>query len=478
MSIRDSYNAIHYRGRTIRLAYIARLEALARLHSLTPAPVSRARVLEVACGDGTNLISAACAFPESQFLGVDLAEGPLDQGRQAIRDLGLSNIELRAADLLELPPESIGSMDYIIAHGLYSWVPPPVQHGLLVLAGKCLAAGGVAYISYNALPGGRIRQMLRDMLMYHTRFIDSPEEKIHQARQMLAFLQHHSSEQLSGFNLKKELDVLLARDAWGLFHDELSENNEQILFRDFMDRAAAQGLQFLGEADLAASNFPGLPPLPDRVEREQYIDFVRQRRFRQTVLCRADAEITDDPKSAGLAGLYIAADVAVPADLQPEAAREARFEFGKRGGITTNNPVIQTVMARLGRAFPQALAFDELQREVDSLGIRAEPPLADFLLQLLRSQVAHVYSAPFGLSAGVSAHPRLYSLARWQLDHNPDVETITHNTVELKSEAEQQFCRLLDGTHAHAELAQTAGITEEEIAGRLRDLWRLGLLEA
>ena len=97
--------------------------------------VGACRVLEIGCGDGSNLIPMACHLPESRFAGVDLSAAAIAKGRRTIDDLGLANINLVAADLRDIGPD-YGSFDYIIAHGVYSWVPAPVRDGLLAVCGR------------------------------------------------------------------------------------------------------------------------------------------------------------------------------------------------------------------------------------------------------------------------------------------------------------------------------------------------------
>src|SRR5512145_2790817 len=117
------YDAVAYPGHPYPQTHPDHLATLARLHGMTPAPANRCRVLDLGCGDGANLIPMALTLPESRFLGVDLAQAPIRRGQELIAQLGLSNIRLEAMDLMDFSPED-GSFDYIIAHGLYSWVPP------------------------------------------------------------------------------------------------------------------------------------------------------------------------------------------------------------------------------------------------------------------------------------------------------------------------------------------------------------------
>ena len=113
-------------------------------------------MLEVGCNDGSNLIPMAVSLPAARFVGCDLSPRALDAGRRTIDALGLANITLVEGDLAALAPAH-GEFDFIVAHGVYSWVPPEVRDALFALAAQRLAPDGILYASFNVLPGWRVR---------------------------------------------------------------------------------------------------------------------------------------------------------------------------------------------------------------------------------------------------------------------------------------------------------------------------------
>ena len=170
-----AYDAVRYPNHPHVQTHPDRLATLATLFGMSPAPVERCRVLELGAGDGDNLIPMAFGLPHSEFTGIDFAAGPVADGARVIERLGLGNIRLLAMDLMEVG-EDFGEFDYIIAHGLYSWAPAEVREHMLALCRRHLAPAGVAFISYNAYPGCHIRQMLREIMLYHTAGMEDPEE--------------------------------------------------------------------------------------------------------------------------------------------------------------------------------------------------------------------------------------------------------------------------------------------------------------
>ncbi|MGH9351306.1 MAG: methyltransferase domain-containing protein, partial [Terriglobia bacterium] len=180
-----SYDEVLYPGFSFVQSHPDRLATQATMFGMTPAALESCRILELGCGDGANIIPVAFGLPHSRCLGIDLAARPIAIGQGVIDALGLKNIALRQMDMMDAGKD-LGEFDYIIAHGIYSWTPPAVQDKLLAICSENLAPDGVAYVSYNAYPGGHIRQMMRRMMLYHTRNISDPMERV---RNGLGFLQ-------------------------------------------------------------------------------------------------------------------------------------------------------------------------------------------------------------------------------------------------------------------------------------------------
>ena len=243
-----SYDRVLYPSGVYSQTHPGRLGAVATLLGLTPAPVDRCRVLELGCGDGCERYRAGLRVPSSQFVGIDLAEKPIQFGKELISNLSLRNVELHAMDLLKVSAE-LGTFDYIIAHGLYSWVPENVREKIMAICGELLADQGIAYVSYNAYPGNHLRDLARGLMRYHSTHFDTPEQKIRQSRALLKFISEAKSPpELYHQILAQELERTLKYSDPGFFHDDLASINQPFYLHEVAAHASRHGLQYLGEA--------------------------------------------------------------------------------------------------------------------------------------------------------------------------------------------------------------------------------------
>jgi SAM-dependent methyltransferase len=439
----------------------------ATLFGLRPAAPTSARVLELGCGDGGNLLPMALAYPHGRFVGVDLAAEPIARGRAEAAALGLANIELGQADIRELP-EDLGTFDYVIAHGLYSWVPPAARDALLAVAGRHLAPQGVAFVSYNAYPGSYLRDMARDVLRFHVDRIADPAERMAQARALMELIVAADRDpSLAGYMRR-----LLARPDWQVFHDELGEFNTPVYFHEFAAHAARHGLQFLAEAHLADSRLSGLPAeverglasLPDDpIVREQYLDFVSNRMFRQTLLCREGVRVRRALQAADVARLWVSSPARAGDGADLDDNSNVAFALRDGGEVETADPAFKRVLARLGHAWPAAVRFSELA------GDRPQR-VGEALIEAHAQHIVELHASPPPVATGMGDRPVASPLARRQVAvGRPLVTTLRHEELRLDDERARALLLALDGTRSRAELDADA---------MLEQLARLGLLVA
>lgn len=183
---RTSYDDVPYSSYPYRQSHPERLATIATLFGMQPPPLERCRVLELGCSMGGNLIPVAERFPESAFLGIDASSRQIAEGQAALRALELKNITLAHRSIMDVSAED-GAFDYVLCHGVYSWVPEEVQQKILAICRQNLSPNGVAYVSYNTYRCWHMRGMIRDMMLYRTRECGKPGERVRQARALLDF---------------------------------------------------------------------------------------------------------------------------------------------------------------------------------------------------------------------------------------------------------------------------------------------------
>src|SRR5262245_31918292 len=208
----NSYDEVPYDSYPYPQTHPSRLATVATLFGMNPPPVGNCRVLELGCAGGGNIIPMAEGLPESEFVGIDLSGRQIADAQQIARTLGLSNITLRHASILDVD-ESYGPFDYVICHGVFSWVPDVVREKILDICAKHLTPQGVAYVSYNTYPGWHMRGMIRDMMRFHAlRFADA-RAQVKQARALLDFLAKSAPKDGGAYSalLRSELEALRTR---------------------------------------------------------------------------------------------------------------------------------------------------------------------------------------------------------------------------------------------------------------------------
>jgi methyltransferase-like protein/2-polyprenyl-3-methyl-5-hydroxy-6-metoxy-1,4-benzoquinol methylase len=458
----STYDDLPYASQFFTMTHPDRMATTARLFGLEAPAVETCRVLELGCANGGNLLPMAQALPGARFVGIDLSRRQVADGREIVETLGLNNVELKACSILDVGPE-FGAFDYVICHGVYSWVPAQVRDKILDICARNLAPNGVAYISYNTYPGWHLRGMVREMLKYHTQGFDEPVVRVGQARAFLNFLiaatPHTQGDYLHV--LKDEAELLERESDTYLFHEHLEEENQPVYFHEFIAHAALHGLKYLAPARFSAMDAhvkPEARPLldqlrPDRIRREQYLDFIRNRTFRQSLICHATATTRDTPEADALRSLRLTA-LARPLGDEADIEGDAPVEFESITGekATTNRPLTKRALAALYRRWPRSATLDDLRAELGDLfekpaeaGGESVESLREGLLQahLVNLVGLHGHEPPIAYEP--DARPVAPPLARYQAEGHPFVGSLRHRNVVL-DELDRLVLRLLDGT--------------------------------
>ena len=475
MTPATEYNTVLYPSKALPQTHPDRLATLATLHGMAPADVKHCRMLELGCNTGLNLIALATALPNATFVGYDLAEVPIAAGQQLIEKLQLRNVQLEARNIMELP-ETLGTFDYIVAHGLYSWVPEPVRRQLLAICQQHLSPQGVAYISYNTYPGNHMRDMARGIMHFHTQQFSEPAEKIRQSRAIVQFFAESRQDSSDTYQalLKDELGRITDYPDSAFFHDDLSQINQPVYFHQFVREAADHELQFVGELRKYALSDEQYKPeaiqllqqlkTGDRIAYEQYFDFLTGKSFRQTLLCRQGVPVLPQPELPILQNLFIAAPITVsqsaPAPNDPSAVAFTGLHGSE---FAAEDPLVQHACRIIGDSWPQPIAFKHLLNAVHSTiehssnkaqaHIAHAEQLAQFLLEAYdRGFVElHTYTPTYPSQPG--EFPVASPLIREQLQQGSDIVNLRLANVRIEGELAKQLILLLDGTRDSDQLA-------------------------
>jgi methyltransferase-like protein len=462
------FNVMPYVSMAFPQSQPARLAALGSLFGLSSPAVATARVLELGCAAGGNLIPHAVHFPSARFVGIDLSVRHVEEARQRIASLGLANIEIRQGDLTDLKLEE--SFDYIISHGVYSWVPPAARDAILRIASENLTRSGIAYVSYNVFPGWQMRSIVRDIMLYHAGGSGPPIERIAKARWVLAQMARFSAQQSPyGAMLREEAATLAAASDSYILGEFLVPENAPCYFRDFIAAAEAHGLTYLCEANIqdciAENRGAELGALirtmsgNNLIPLEQYIDFFVGRPFRQTLLVKS--------QRAGSIKRTLIPDRVVPLHISGQltydrdsSGMQRRVYRGLGGGtITVGSHAASGAIDKLSAAFPETRTLAELAAEVASLDLpggvkEAESVILDALFKMILSGLVTVSTVPIRVGSSAALKPVAGPLARadaaanlaWTT--NPRHETINLDVVKLA------LLPYLDGSHDRDMLAQ------------------------
>ena len=298
------YKELGYKSYPFPFTTPAYLEAYGTLVGLNTPPAKTARVLELGATYGGNIISQAVHNPEATFVGIELSQDQVEKGNKIISDAKLDNISLIQGDIMNFD-ETLGTFDYIIAHGFYSWISDEMKDKLLDIISKHLADNGIAYVSYNTYPGWHTMEEVRQLMLFANRGHDelTHKEKVLRGKTVGSLV---GSQILNYDNLKERnskflgaLRSVMQKDDYYVGHDHLEPHNDPCYFYQFNDHLKAHNLAYVCDADLTLSMVRTYDEsIADKLEKlatnsqadqEQYLDFMLDTTFRKSIICKADA---------------------------------------------------------------------------------------------------------------------------------------------------------------------------------------------
>jgi SAM-dependent methyltransferase len=464
----------------------AHLAAMARMFGLAAPDAANARVLELGCASGGNIIPLAARFPNASFLGIDLSQRHVEQGQRRAAQLDLRNIKIVQGDLTQssFGPEAF---DYIICHGVFSWVPKAAQDAILRICGESLSADGVAAVSYNVLPGWHMRRVVRDICLMHADPREAPEQRVAKAREAVSGI----AQALKGntpyaVQLRHEAEKLAKAPAAYVLGEFLSEHNVPCYFSEFAGRAGAQGLSFVCEADVATS----LPEFffPEALEQirarargntgalQQYTDFFSGRQFRRSLLVKSSRakEISPTIDVSRLRDLHFSAELKLD---ETKSKPDAPVFVDVKGRLASpKDPLVAHMLSLLASRYPSTSTVAELAGTFGG-NQDAERRVLSTLLTLLGNEQASASVLPMHVGSADRERPLAWAPARLDAAARQPWASGQHHKAVKMSAPIALMLPLMDGTRdraalrgAMAEIIERAGASADATLNGERDL--------
>jgi methyltransferase-like protein/2-polyprenyl-3-methyl-5-hydroxy-6-metoxy-1,4-benzoquinol methylase len=428
----SSYDYVPYPSLVYTDTHPGKLATLARLFGIKSPPIAKCRILELGCGDGTNLIAIAQSLPRAECWGIDFSAKQIAMGQSMIDAIPLSNITLKHLNFLSID-ESLGQFDYIIAHGVYSWVPKEMQDTLLSLIKRHLVDNGIAYISYNIYPGWHMENIVRDMMMYHTQQLPklSFQMNMMQARGIVQFLANLRQQGGEVFDvlLQEKVQQLQTMEDNYLYHDFLEADNYPVYFHQFIEHITPYRLGYVTDIEFRHYLMLSFPPQvveameelfqEDFFKKEQYMDFFYNRTLRRSLLCHKKMPVTRELDWKVVPDFYIATTLqAEKVPVKLDSDEPAQFKKVDGEIVTVTHSLTKVALLYLTQQYPQRISFKKLFKYVSRQlpksyhKLTSRELVAKELLYLYCHEAVEFYvdSSPYAIS--ISASPTASPLAR------------------------------------------------------------------
>ncbi|MFT3925145.1 MAG: class I SAM-dependent methyltransferase [Myxococcales bacterium] len=264
---RNRYDELPYRSLPVEWSAPERLALCSVLHGGPRVSLKSYRVLELGCGDGANLIALAYYRRHARFVGVDGSAGAIARARARCLELGLQNVHFEHADFGELGQRFDLPFDFILAHGVFSWVSHETRDSLLSWCKRLLSRAGLLYLNYNTKPGWNVRGMVREFLLSQTAHASSLAERTRLAQEIAASMAGSMATQSHPYMQLMANEYRFVCDAHPSYvaHEFLAEHNHAYWRSEFLELSRAAGFQHVADADFNYESGRIAPTLPAQI---------------------------------------------------------------------------------------------------------------------------------------------------------------------------------------------------------------------
>jgi len=434
-----SYDAVEYPAATYPSTHPAHLAAIAHLHGLAVPDPRTARVLEIAGGDGLNLAGMAAGLPDAHFTSFDLSQAAVSRGAALVEEAGLANVGVVVGDILDWANTAAGQYDYIIAHGLYAWVPEAVRAATWRLIDRVLSPEGIAFVSYNAQPGGFLRMAVRDMVRREVAGLEGAE-RIEKAREVLReYSAEREGERMVQQALRKVAAPMAAKNDGALYHDELSDAYYPQALAEVVAAAGEHNLAFLNDAvpKMITDGLPG-EDMDDAevVAAAQASDYEAVAFFHQSLFVRPGRNPARIADFSAFQDLYASAKV--------ERTGDSEFDHAE-GPFAIDDAAVADFLDALGKAWPERLSLAQFVGSQDQ---------CEALLELYGNSVVGFHALPFPGTTQPGQRPEASPLVRAQVAMRMPILFSLDLKVVTMQDGPRYFLKLCDGTRDREALAR------------------------
>lgn len=263
-------------------------------------PPGQWRYLELGCGYGFGLILLASIYPEHEFVGVDFNPQHIAHARRLASSAGLTNVTFEEADFLDLArdwPDTWGQFDYIVAHGIISWLSSTVRKAIFQAIGNASAPGALVYLSYNALPGKLTNHTIQHLLrMWQTSEAIPASLGVTEGLKRLEGLIGANAAMGTALPvLKSQLENIKKQNPNYLIHEYLHDEWHPQWFNEVVAEVSAAKLSFVGSANISDLFIKSIMPADrkqildqydDPIVKEVMIDVLINQGFRKDIFVR------------------------------------------------------------------------------------------------------------------------------------------------------------------------------------------------
>tara|TARA_R110002049_G_scaffold2750_4_gene21962 strand:- start:132203 stop:133759 length:1557 start_codon:yes stop_codon:yes gene_type:complete len=456
------YDRVAYPGVADQSIHLRNLEVTATMFGAQPANLNQCRVLEIGCADGANMLPYAHQFPTSRFVGIDLAKDRIRVASEIADEVGIENATFHCANIVDID-KSIGTFDFILCPGVFSWVGDEERQAILRVCRECLAPDGIAAISYNVRPGWNWNDSVRDFIRDAVRTIDDPQQQIAAARNAVEFLAANGpSQAIHSAYYQRACDRLRSQSDTYLYHDYITDQNRPFYFREFAEMADVHSLKFLGEADFRHSSGFGLdmngraavaqtPP----AHRETLLDFLLNTGYRSSMLCHKGCTLQPRVQHEWVAQLQLA--LFDPMDgVTFDLSSGLPLTLPLDGGVVTvTDPGVKAALRHLMDRWPQTVSVEQLFAAVrdfttglppDETAIDGPESLAQTMLAFYGAGLVRPFKSVPPWNDEVTDRCQASPVVRAAAARGLGIVNQWHQNIRHLSSGQRKLLSLLDGT--------------------------------